>query len=82
MEDCASGYAAYICELVEEAKKTCPDPAVLIEQRLDFSTYVKEGFGTGDCVLIADGTLHIVDYKHGRGVLVEAEENPQMMLTH
>ena len=80
MEDCASGYAAYICELVEEAKKTCPDPAVLIEQRLDFSAYVKEGFGTGDCVLIADGTLHIVDYKHGRGVLVEAEENPQMML--
>lgn len=80
MEDCASGYAAYICELVEEAKKTCPDPAVLIEQRLDFSSYVKEGFGTGDCVLIADGTLHIVDYKHGRGVLVEAEENPQMML--
>lgn len=80
MEDCASGYAAYICELVEEAKKTCPDPAVLIEQKLDFSAYVKEGFGTGDCVLIADGTLHIVDYKHGRGVLVEAEENPQMML--
>ena len=80
IEDCASGYAAYICELVEEAKKTCPDPAVLIEQRLDFSAYVKEGFGTGDCVLIADGTLHIVDYKHGRGVLVEAEENPQMML--
>ena len=80
MEDCASGYAAYICELVEEAKKTCPDPAVLIKQRLDFSAYVKEGFGTGDCVLIADGTLHIVDYKHGRGVLVEAEENPQMML--
>lgn len=80
MEDCASGYAAYICELVEEAKKTCSDPAVLIEQRLDFSSYVKEGFGTGDCVLIADGTLHIVDYKHGRGVLVEAEENPQMML--
>lgn len=80
MEDCASGYAAYICELVEEAKKTCPDPAVLIEQKLDFSSYVKEGFGTGDCVLIADGILHIVDYKHGRGVLVEAEENPQMML--
>lgn len=80
MEDCASGYAAYICELVEEAKKTCPDLAVLIEQRLDFSAYVKEGFGTGDCVLIADGILHIVDYKHGRGVLVEAEENPQMML--
>ena len=80
MEECASGYASYILELVSEAKKTCEDPVVLIEQRLDYSSYVKEGFGTGDCVLISDGTLHIVDYKHGRGVLVEAEENPQMML--
>lgn len=42
--------------------------------------YVKEGFGTGDCVIIADETLHIVDYKHGRGVLVEADDNPQMKL--
>lgn len=67
-------------DLVEAAKKTCPDPVVLIEQRLDYSKYVEEGFGTGDCVIIADGTLHIVDYKHGRGVLVEADDNPQMKL--
>ena len=80
MEDCANGYAAFITELVEDAKKFCPDPVVLIEQRLDYSKYVAEGFGTGDCVIIADGTLHIVDYKHGRGVLVEAEDNPQMKL--
>jgi hypothetical protein len=80
MEDCADGYAAYIMELVETAKQTCSDPVVLIEQRLDFSKYVPDGFGTGDCVVIADGTLHIVDYKHGQGVLVEAEENPQMKL--
>ena len=53
---------------------------VLIEQRLDYSEYVEEGFGTGDCVIIGDGTLHIVDYKHGRGVLVEADDNPQMKL--
>lgn len=52
----------------------------VIEQRLDYSKYVEEGFGTGDCVIIADGTLHIVDYKHGRGVLVEADDNPQMKL--
>lgn len=80
MEDCANGYAAFVQELVEEAKKQCADPVVLIEQRLDYSKYVEEGFGTGDCVIIADGTLHIVDYKHGRGVLVEAEDNPQMKL--
>ena len=80
MEECANGYAAFVMELVEDAKKTCTDPVVLIEQRLDYSNFVKEGFGTGDCVIIADGTLHIVDYKHGRGVLVEAEDNPQMKL--
>ena len=80
MEESASGYAAFVMELVAAAKKTCNDPVVLIEQRLDYSKYVQSGFGTGDCVLIADGTLHIVDFKYGRGVLVEAEDNPQMKL--
>ena len=80
MEECANSYATFVMELVEEARKACPDPVVLIEQRLDYSRYVAEGFGTGDCVIIADGILHIVDFKYGRGVLVEAEDNPQMML--
>ena len=80
MEESASGYATFVMELVAEAKKTCSDPVVLIEQRLDYSKYVQSGFGTGDCVLISDGTLHIVDFKYGRGVLVEATDNPQMKL--
>ena len=80
MGECASGYAAYVLELLAEAKKVTTDPIVLIEQRLDYSKYVESGFGTGDCVLIADGTLNIVDYKHGKGVEVSAEHNPQMML--
>lgn len=80
MEQCACDYAAYVMELVAQAKETCKDPVVLIEQRLDFSRFVQEGFGTGDCVIIADGTLYIVDYKHGKGVEVSAVDNPQMML--
>lgn len=80
MEQCACDYAAYVMELVAEAKETCKDPVVLVEQRLDFSRFVQEGFGTGDCVIIADGTLYIVDYKHGKGVEVSAVDNPQMML--
>ena len=79
MEECATGYASYVLEQVNEASKTCSDPKVLIEQRVDFSRWVPEGFGTADCVIIADGTLRVVDYKHGLGVLVEAEMNPQMM---
>ena len=80
MEDCANDYAAYVLELVEVAKKSSSDPVILIEQRLDYSRFVESGFGTGDCVIVADGTLTIVDYKHGRGILVEADNNPQMML--
>jgi len=80
MDDCATGYASFVMEVLEEAKQKCPDPTVLIEQQLDFSKYVEEGFGTGDCIVIADGTLNIIDYKHGQGVLVNAERNPQMML--
>jgi hypothetical protein len=80
MEECADGYAAYVLELVEAANETCVNPIVLIEQRLDYSRYAEGGFGTGDCVIAGDGLLYIVDYKHGQGVLVEAERNPQMML--
>lgn len=79
MEDCANGYATYIMELVEAAKETCADPVVLIEQRVDFSRWVEQGFGTSDAIIIADGTLRVIDYKHGLGVLVEADNNPQMM---
>lgn len=55
-------------------------PYVAIEQQVDYSEYVPEGFGTADCVIIGGSALHICDYKHGQGILVEAEKNPQMML--
>lgn len=80
MASCAEGYADFAMELLAKAKESCADPVVLIEQRLDYSRYVPEGFGIGDCVIIADGTLYIVDYKHGKGVEVSADGNPQMML--
>ena len=78
MDDCTSGYAEFVLEQVEAAKKACADPVVLIEQRVDFSRWVEQGFGTADCVIIADGTLRVIDFKYGLGVLVSAEENPQM----
>jgi hypothetical protein len=74
------GYVQFVLETIAEAQKICADPIINIEQRLDFSCYVPEGYGTGDCVIISDQTLHIIDFKYGRGVLVEAENNPQMML--
>lgn len=79
MDDCAAGYATYVLEQVELAKQTCADPVVLVEQRVDFSRWVESGFGTSDAIIIADGTMTVCDYKHGRGIMVDAHENPQMM---
>ena len=73
-------YVQFVLETIAQAKEHCTDPIINIEQRLDFSCYVPHGFGTGDCIIIADKTLHIIDFKYGQGVLVEAEQNPQMML--
>jgi hypothetical protein len=80
MEDAAAFYADHIMECLEGIKQTTADPIVLIEQRLDFSDIVPEGFGTADCIIIADDTLYLWDFKYGTGVLVEAERNPQLML--
>lgn len=80
MDEHADGYVGFVIETLSEARNTCADPIILIEQRLDFSKYVPDGFGTGDCVIISEHALHIIDFKYGQGVLVDAEKNPQMML--
>ena len=80
MEECTDAYVDFVMEQYETAKQVCEDPVILIEQRLDFSCYVPDGFGTGDCLIISDDRLHIIDFKYGMGVLVEAEGNPQMKL--
>lgn len=53
---------------------------VLIEHRVDYSHIAPEGFGTADCIILCGSEMHVIDYKHGKGVNVEAEENPQLML--
>jgi len=80
MEEYIDQYAAIIGEKYMTAKKSCPDVRVLLEERLDFSEWVPDGFGTGDVVIIADGILEIIDLKYGKGVPVSAEDNTQMRL--
>lgn len=79
MADCTDEYCSFVLEQYEKAKQYCTDPKLLVEQRLDFSRWVPDGFGTGDCLIIADRVLHIIDFKYGVGILVEADHNPQMM---
>ncbi|KEF39693.1 Protein of unknown function (DUF2800) [Schinkia azotoformans MEV2011] len=80
MDEYTDAYVDFVLEQLDLAKQSCSDPLVLIEQHLDFSKYVPDGFGTGDCILISDKTLHIIDLKYGMGILVNAEHNSQMML--
>lgn len=55
---------------------------LLVEQRVDFSHIVgvEESFGTADAVIIAGNELQVHDLKYGRGVKVDAENNPQLQL--
>lgn len=77
MEGTSETYLEYVKEIMLSCEIA---PAVLIEKRVDFSRYVPEGFGTADCLILAGDTLHVIDYKHGKGVVVDADHNPQMML--
>ena len=72
MREAAMGYCGFVMEQIAKAKEFCSDPLVCVEQRLDYSKWVQDGFGTGDCVIVADDTLHIIDMKYGVGVLVSA----------
>lgn len=55
-------------------------PYIAVEKQVDFSEFVPEGFGTADCIIIGNGVMDVIDYKHGKGVPVSAEDNPQMKL--
>ncbi len=72
IQESAEGYCSFVMEQIARAKEHCPDPLVCVEQKLDYSKWVQDGFGTGDCVIVADDTLHIIDMKYGVGVLVSA----------
>lgn len=80
MESYTDDYCSYVLEQFEAAKQYAKDPTILLEQKLDFSKYVPDGFGTGDCVIVSDHLLHIIDFKYGKGVKVDATDNPQMKL--
>ena len=72
MESAIDTYVDYIHEL------TTKDAQRYIEQRL--AIFPPDCWGTSDCVICAEDTLHVVDLKYGKGVRVDAEENPQCLL--
>jgi hypothetical protein len=80
MQEHAESYSVFVLERFYEAQSHTKDAVIYLEHQLNLTEYVPEGFGTGDCVIIADGTMEIIDLKYGKGVVVIAENNKQMML--
>lgn len=77
MDEATDQYADLIIEKYLTARRASPDAKLLLEQRLDFSRWVPHGFGTGDAVIVSDAVLDVSDLKYGKGVRVDALENPQ-----
>lgn len=73
-------YLDYVTEQYSAALKKTKDAVVLLEERVDFTDWVENGFGTCDTNIVADDVLEVIDLKYGQGVPVFAKENPQLML--
>lgn len=80
MFDYAEDYAVYVLEQLSTAQAHTKDALLFIEEKIDLTDYIPEGFGTGDAAVIADGVLDFTDLKYGKGVPVSAVDNKQMML--
>jgi len=54
---------------------------LFVEQKLTVSTEF-DVWGTGDGIVIAydAGIIHVVDLKYGKGIFVDVEDNPQLVL--
>lgn len=74
----AETYRDYINEVALSHAKA-PEK-IWFERRVDYDKVAPEGFGTADCIMVSGGTMHIVDYKYGKGVPVSAEANSQLRL--
>lgn len=85
LEQSTDIYYEFVVSVIEEMKRNGCEPLVLVEERVDYSHIAPSGFGTADMLIIGHdqdgkGILHIIDYKNGKGVFVDAGHNPQMML--
>ena len=80
MEECTDDYVSYVLETMSRIRDEHGKPDIYIEQKVDFSRWVPEGFGYADCIIVSEGTVSVIDLKYGTGVEVDAEWNPQFLL--
>ena len=79
-EDIENAIQAYVDLVIERINEAGSNALILLEEQVDFSPWVPEGFGTSDVLIISNNTIEVIDLKGGRGVRVEAQDNPQMKL--
>ncbi len=80
MEGQVEKYTTYVLEEFGAAKKKTVDAVNLIEAKVDLTDFIDEGYGTCDDIIIADGTMEVIDLKYGKGVRVSAVDNSQLKL--
>ena len=80
MELYVEKHTDYVLQQFTEAKRLTPDAVLLIEKKVDITHLIEEGFGTCDVIIIADGTMEVIDLKYGMGIRVSAEDNSQLKL--
>ena len=73
-------YVEYCIGQIEAAKQECSDPVFEVERRTDISRHIEGCFGTADMVIVTDHKIHVIDLKLGKGVMVDAEHNEQLMI--
>ena len=80
MQEYTDQYANFVNDQFEEMKNESDDAFALIEEELDLSEFIPDTKGTADCILCSDKTLQIIDFKYGRGISVDAENNTQLSI--
>ena len=66
--------------VLEHLAAAGPDAELLIEQQLDLDAWAPGSFGTSDAVIIGNGVIEVIDLKYGKGIRVDAVQNPQLRL--
>lgn len=80
LEECTDDYVSFIQEKIAKAEAEHGKPAVFIEQKVDYSRWVPDGYGYADCIIVSESEVSVVDLKFGSGVMVDADHNSQFML--
>jgi hypothetical protein len=80
MPEFVDNYVSYCIERYIHYCAICKSVEVSIEEKVDLTKYIPDGFGSNDFVIIADKHIEVIDLKYGRGVSVSAIDNSQLKL--